>query len=130
MTVFETNYVLITFDKQNELGLITWKGKCTSEEYREAFNTMLKFQEGVKISRYITDIRKQGVINPTERKWFETYVFPRAVELGVKVSAVIFDGNAFKKYYINVILSVINKFNVPIKIFNTLDDAKTFVMSK
>ena len=52
MTVFETNYVLITFDKQNELGLIAWKGKCTSEEYWEAFNTMLKFQEGASLAKH------------------------------------------------------------------------------
>ena len=130
MVIFKTEYVEVTFDEKKELGLITWNSKCTSDEYRLTFNTLLKFQEKVVITKYITDIRNQGVINPTDRKWFESFVFPRAIELGINAFAVVFDGNVFKKYYINVILSVVNKFNVPSKAFNDLDEAVSFVMSK
>lgn len=130
MILLDTNYVEVKFDKEKELGVITWKSKCTSEEYRGAFAVLLDLQKTEKITRYILDIRKQAVISPDDRKWFETVAFPQAVAQGLKVSSAVFDGNVFKKYYINVILSATNKFGVPMKIYNELEDAMSYVLSK
>ena len=130
MILLDAEYATVLFDKEKELGMITWKSKCTSEEYRGAFVVMLELQKTEKITRFISDIRKQAVISPDDRKWFETVAFPQAVAQGLRISSAVFDGNVFKKYYINVILSATNKFGVPMKIYNELDDAMSYVMSK
>lgn len=130
MVIFDTDFVEVTFDKDKELGMIRWKAKCTSEQYQDAFTRLLEIQKTEKISRYISDIRNQAVISPTDRKWFENVAFPKAIEQGLIVGAVVFDGNAFKKYYVNVILAATNKYKLPMKIFNEADEAMAFVMSK
>jgi hypothetical protein len=41
---------------------------------------------------------------------------------------VLTDSNVFKMYYLNMILSAVNKFNMPFKIFNDEDKAVAFLM--
>jgi len=130
MKILETEYADVIFEKEKKMGMIVWKGKSTSAEYRNAFQVLLDYQKKEKITRYISDIRKQSIISPDDRKWFESHAFPLAVEQGLEIAAIVFDGNVFKKYYINVILNAVNKFGLPLKAFNDLDEAVSFVNSK
>jgi hypothetical protein len=130
MVLLDSPYAEVTFENEKSLGMILWKGKCTSEEYRQVFTILLDFQMTHPITRYISDIRKQAVISPIDRKWFETVALPRAIEQGLKASAVVFDGNAFKKYYINVILASTNKYGLPMKIFSELQESVDWLMTK
>lgn len=128
MIVLETNYARVIFDEENKLGIVEWLAKCSTEEYQKAFNTLLDIQQEKPIIRYISDIRKQSIISPEDRKWFETEALPRSIKQGLKAAAVVFDGNAFKKYYINVILKATNRFGLPIKTFNELEEAKQWLL--
>ena len=128
MIILDTHYAEVTFDESRQLGMIRWKGKATSDEYQNAFTTLLNLQKTKTITRYISDIRQQTVISPADRKWFETVAFPAAVAGGLKAAAVVFDGNAFKKYYINVILSTTNKFKLPMKVLSNLEEAEEWIM--
>jgi len=130
MIILDTPYAELSFNQENQLAMIRWKGKATSEEYRNAFNVLLDFQNKQTITRYISDIRKQAIISPVDRKWFETVAMPRAIQQGLKAATVIFDGNAFKKYYINVIINATNKYGLPMKVFNDLEEAKLWLMQK
>jgi hypothetical protein len=71
----------------------------------------------------LSDISKQGIINPENRKWFEKEMMPQAVSAGLKRAAIVTSGNAFKLYYINLILSAVNKFPITTKLFNKRDEA-------
>ncbi len=130
MILLDETYAEVKYIEENNLGLITWKGKADSHEYQNAFNTMLDFQKTTPVSRFISDIRNQTIISPSDRKWFETVAMPKAVEQGLKVAAVVFDGNAFKKYYVNVILGATNKFKLPLKVFNNFEEAINWVLTK
>lgn len=130
MELFTTDYATIAYDKEKRLASIVWKGKTTSDEYRGIFNTLLEFQQKEKVIRYLSDVRNQSVIAPDDRKWFETVAMPKAVEQGLKAAAVVFDGNVFKKYYLNVILSATNKFGLPLKLFNETNEAVDWLMTK
>ncbi|MBI9066602.1 MAG: STAS/SEC14 domain-containing protein [Salinivirgaceae bacterium] len=128
MVLLDKNYALVTYDEENQLGIVEWKAKCTPEEYQSAFMALLEKQKSKPITRYISDIRKQSVISPMDRKWFEKEALPQAVKQGLKAAAVVFDGNAFKKYYINVILNTTNKYKLPMQVFNHMDEAKDWLM--
>jgi hypothetical protein len=82
------------------------------------------------VTRFMSDIRNQGVVSPESRKWFEKEMVPAAMENGLKRAAVISGSNAFKMYYINLILSSVNKFNLPFKIFNDEEKAVDFLMKE
>lgn len=130
MQILDNAYVEIVFKEEKQLGMISWKIKTTSDEYRNAFLTLLDFQKNKTITRYISDIRKQGIISPDDRKWFEQVAMPKAIEQGLKYVAVVFDGNVFKKYYLNVILAAVNKYGVPMKLFSTIESAEEWLMTK
>jgi len=121
--IINTDYAEISHDSELKTGKIVWKRKTTTEEYQYAFITLLEYSRKHRTDNFLSDIRNQSVVSPENRKWFETEMLPKAVEGGLKRAAVIFDGNVFKKYYINMIIGVTNKFGVPLKIVNSEEEA-------
>lgn len=78
------------------------------------------------MTRFLSDTRDQGIVNPENRKWFEKEMVPTAIKAGLKRVAVITNGNAFKRYYLIMILSAVNKLNVPFRIFSEEQEAIDF----
>ena len=76
------------------------------------------------IFRFLSDIREQAVISPEDRKWFENEAMPKAVAKGLNAAAVVFNGNVFKKYYLNIILQATNKFGLPMNVFTKRNQRK------
>jgi hypothetical protein len=131
MIIVNESYVEVKCVPELKLIQIVWKGTFTYDQYKDAFIKSLDYQKaaGIPISNFLSDIRKQGVVNPDSRKWFEENALPRAVNQGLKRAAVVFDGNVFKKYYINIILQATNKFKLPFKFFSTSEDAIAWLKS-
>jgi len=121
--LLDTNYVEVSHDPVIKLGKIIWKGSFTPDEYKTAFITLLDYAETHTTDLFLSDTRKQGVVGPDTRKWFEAEAMPRAIKCGLKRAAVITDANVFKKYYLNVLLSATNKFGLPMKIVSSEEDA-------
>ncbi len=90
---------------------------------------MIEFGKKNPVDGMLSDITKQGIINPENRKWFEKEMMPLAVATGLKQAAIVTNGNAFKMYYINIILSAVNKFPIVTKLFNKRDDAVAWLHS-
>ena len=130
MVVKQTSYATVTIFEDKSIGMIQWTGKCTSEEYRSTFLYLADVQKKHGIIRFLSDVREQAIITPEDRKWFEKEALPLAINQGLKVSAVVFNGNVFKKYYLNLILQATNKFGLPLKLFNDLEQAKEWLMTK
>ncbi len=131
--VFEENFARITCYSQLKMLKVVWNGTFSKEQYQFALETALNFQQKVTfpIENYLSDIINQGIVNPESRKWFEQVAIPRAIKQGLKKAAVVFDGNVFKKYYLNLILQSSNVFKLPLKFFNSEEDAiKWFNVSK
>jgi hypothetical protein len=127
--IVKESYVTVTWDSERSMGKVVWSGSPTPEQYKKAFLSLLDHaKKGNKVSRFLSDTRNQGIVNPENRKWFEKEMVPAAIKSGLKRTAVITNGNAFKRYYINMILSAANKFNVPFKIVSTEQEAIDFLM--
>lgn len=126
----DTDYAEISYDKELEMGKIVWKGKATTEEYQHAFIIVLDNAKKNPTTNFLSDIRNQSVVSPENRKWFETEMLPAAIEEGLKRAAVVFDGNVFKKYYLNMIIKVSNKFGMPLKMFNSEEQAVEWFKGK
>ncbi|QQS49745.1 MAG: hypothetical protein IPM71_08935 [Bacteroidota bacterium] len=114
------------FDQK--LAHFVWKQPAKGDAYRNPFLEALEYQKTHPTHYFVSDIRQQGVINPEDRKWFETDAVPKAIAGGVKKAGVIFEGNVFKLYYINILLKNFGKHGVPMKFFNSPEEAaKWFV---
>jgi len=122
--LMDQDYAKVTYLPELKTGKILWKRKPEIEEYQLPFIKLLDYGKNNSIDSFLSDIRNQGVISPDNRKWFENEALPQAVnECQLKRAAVIFDGNIFKQYYLNMILSVTNKFKLPLKTFNSEEKA-------
>lgn len=121
----------VLYDRDKKLGIVIWNGSPNPQEYKAAFLTLLEWaKKGNPVERFLSDTRNQGVINPQNRKWFENEMVPQAIEEGLRRAAVITSGNVFKTYYLNIILSAVNKFNMPFKIFTTEEKAFEFLLEE
>lgn len=121
--ILDTDYAKVSHEPELKLGKIQWKRKTSLEEYQYAFITLVEFAKSHETQNFLSDIREQSVVSPENRKWFEEEMIPKAIDVGLQRAGVIFDGNVFKKYYLNMIIKVTNKFGLPLKIFNTEEEA-------
>lgn len=121
--IFEAPYATVTHYPDQKLLVLVWKGSPTKEEYQRPFLKMIDYGKQHGVDSMLSDISLQGIISPDSRKWFEKEMMPLAVEAGLKQAAIVTNGNAFKLYYINIILSAVNKFPIATKLFNNQKDA-------
>src|SRR5690349_4999347 len=127
--VFTATYAHATYYPEKRLIVLIWDGNPNVDEYKQPFLAMIDFGKKNPVDGMLSDISNQGIINPENRKWFEKEMMPRAVEAGLKQAAIVTNGNAFKMYYINIILSAVNKFPITTKLFNKRDDALAWLAS-
>ena len=129
--ILEENYVKLSYIPERKLVQLVWNGSLTKEQYQSAFIAALDFQKNaqVPIYNFLSDTRRQGMVNPENRKWFETVMLPQALKQGLRRGGVVFDGTIFKKYYLNLILQATNKFKFSLRLFNSLDEAYAWFSS-
>ncbi|HBI80961.1 MAG TPA: hypothetical protein DDY04_03200 [Bacteroidales bacterium] len=129
--IVHSTYAIAFYNPEKKSIEVTWHGHQTFEEYKSLFTTLLSFQRmsGFEVIGYVSDIRDQGVVSPNSRKWFEQVAIPQAVKQGLKYGAVIFEGSTFKRYYLNLILQVTTVYGLPLKFFNSKEDAYKWVDS-
>lgn len=125
--LLNSHYADVIVEKDNKLGIIIWKASCSDKEYKNAFNVLLEKQKQILLENFMSDIKNQGVVSPSSRKWFETYAMPTAIKQGLKKASVVLSANIFKKYYINVLLKHSKKFGLPMKAFSSEEDARRWL---
>jgi hypothetical protein len=128
-SVFQAPYATVAYVKEKRMLVLIWLGTPIRDEYKKPFQAMLDFGWKNPVDSMLTDITKQGVVSPDNRKWFEQEMMPKAVQAGLKRAAIVTDGNAFKMYYLNIILSAVKKFPMATKLFNNQADAFSWLDS-
>jgi hypothetical protein len=125
IVIFNESYAQLSYYPSLKMIKVVWNGIATAEQYKLTIETALNFQkkESRPIENYLSNILKQGIVNPESRKWFEQDAMPRAAAQGLKRAGVVFDGNVFKKYYLNLILQATNKYKLPRRLFTTEEEA-------
>jgi len=127
ITIIQTEFAHAQYFEEDKLVQITWKKvpKLSLEDYQMVIIKGLEFQEQhpEKVHNYLSDIREQGILSPEYRKWFQDVAVPRTVKNGLKMGAVLFDGNVFQKYYLNNILNFTKTFGIKFKFFGKREEA-------
>lgn len=122
---FESHYAQCSYIPEHETVMVVWTGRQTSQEYKNAILECIDYQKNAKktIVNFVSDIRKQSIVDPESRKWFENVALPNAVTQGLKRGAVISDYNAFRKYHFDMIYRVAGVYKLPLRHFGNLEDA-------
>jgi hypothetical protein len=127
--VFKASFATVTYDPEKRSMVLIWDGSPNKEEYKQPFMAMIAYGRKFPVDGMLSDISNQGIISPDNRKWFEKEMMPQAVAAGLKRAAIVTSGNAFKLYYINLILSAVNKFPITTKLFNKRAEALEWLYS-
>jgi hypothetical protein len=126
-TLFDSNYATVFYITEYSEVRIVWKDvTLTFEQYQTPFLKALEFQETTQCDNFLSDTRKQRIISPAFRKWFQDYAIPTAKSQGLIRGAVVMSGNIFKKYYLNNIFNTTKKFGIELKFFGELSDAENW----
>jgi hypothetical protein len=131
LVVFSESFARVTHHRAQKMIKVVWNGNFSKDQYKLAIESALEYQakENAPIENYLSNILKQGIVNPESRKWFEQVAIPLAAKQGLKRAAVVFDGNVFKKYYLNLILQASNSYKLPLKFFSSEEEAVTWFQS-
>jgi hypothetical protein len=130
MIIYDKPHASIDYNPDTKIGFVVWKSNCTMDQYRDVFENMLAYAKTHLMKYVLSDTTNQGVVSPENRKWFEKEMIPAAIEVGLEKVAIITDANVFKRYYLNMLLSAVNKFGVPFKIFGNEGQAKAFLLEE
>ena len=71
MTIFNSPYATVTFEPEKRQLILVWDGNPGADEYKNPFLKMIEFGRKHPVEAMISDISKQGIISPENRKWFE-----------------------------------------------------------
>lgn len=129
VSFIDNEHVVAVYYKEKKLMHLIWKQRTIGKNYRNTFLECINYAKKNLSTFFISDIRNQGIVGPEDRKWFETVALPGAIECGLKKSAVVFEGNVFKMYYINMILQHGAKKGIPMKFFKDLTQAKDWLLT-
>lgn len=121
----EEPYAKVYLYGEMKLMFIEWGHKVTFNEYQQTFKNALAYGKDnrEKVKLFLSDISKRNIVSPEERKWFEEVALPEAVNYGLERGAVVFDGNPFKKYYLNNIYMRTKMYKLPYKFFTSKEKA-------
>ncbi|HBH49480.1 MAG TPA: hypothetical protein DDX98_12610 [Bacteroidales bacterium] len=125
----DNEHVAAYYYASKNLMHIIWKQRTVGEAYRKVFIDCIEFAQNHLSTSFLSDIRNQGIVGPEDRHWFESVALPGAIDCGLQKSAVIFDGNVFKMYYINMILQHGVRKGIPMKFFRDLNSAEQWLLA-
>lgn len=128
VSVYENEFAEISYFPELKLSQVVWRGVVNSEEYRNVFTKAIEYTETHDFVNFLSDATIQGVISPSDRKWFQDVIVTKAIKQGLRFGAVVIKREPFKKYYMNAILRILNrKTKINMKIFYDYDDALAWI---
>jgi hypothetical protein len=124
--LFNKEFASIYHFNDSDIAIVTWKGPCSFEEYKNTYQVLLDEHKRKPIKNFIVDIRNQGISSSEKKSWFKETALKQAIDIGLKKAVAIIDNNPFKQFYMNLILRTTNTMGIPFKTFNEIDQAKAW----
>lgn len=127
---FSSDYGKIFYNARTNVAGIVWLKPVTSQEYRTLFT---KCGEMVRLYRtpyWLSDVRRQGLIDPEDQKWMVTSILPDAIRDGLEVIVGIYDPTQHNDDYRLRIQQVGKMYGVGIEFFTTRQEAESFIESR
>ena len=95
LLIHEYPFLKIEVDEKNATIIMTWNGKFTSEQYREATRKCLETVKQYNLKNWLADTSGIDEIKPQDQDWTnENILFPIS-NLGVKKVALIIPENVY-----------------------------------
>ncbi|MBL7931275.1 MAG: STAS/SEC14 domain-containing protein [Bacteroidia bacterium] len=118
----------IYFDKKIESVVMEWNGYANSSEFRAGTEKMLRELEEQKTSKVLADIKNMVLIAQNDQAWLLDYFIPKAIDRGFGRIAIVKPDHYFNQVALEEIFKKIDRNKLKIQLFDTLDEAREWLM--
>lgn len=119
------------YDIKTNAAIGTFIGFLSPDEFKTIANQLLNIIETKKIKKQLNDIKQMKVLKPEVQEWLNTVWFPKAQKIGLRYFAFVVPDDIFGKMSMDGANKNASKvFDIEIQYFNTLENAKNWLISK
>lgn len=117
----------IFFDPELNSVVMEWDGYATSAQFKEGTEIMLNTLVKHRVTKVLADIKDMVLIGMEDQQWLETTFLPRAISFDFKHIAIVKPDNYFNKVAVESISYKVDQDKLDIRIFDNLEEAKTYL---
>ncbi|KAA5538618.1 hypothetical protein [Adhaeribacter rhizoryzae] len=133
MLLLQTTYLEVNYYRQEQLLETSWKGPCSSQEYRDCLNTYSNILQKYKIKRWLDDQALAGQVRQADQFWTVQEWTANFIPLASKLKKVA-QVNALEghTYSLSTILQQViyaGKCPFAFREFDSHPEAKTWLLS-
>lgn len=119
------------YDVSTNAAIGTFIGFLSPDEFKTIANQLLNILEKKMIKKQLNDIKQMKVLKPEVQEWLNTVWFPKVQKIGLRYFAFVVPDDIFGKMSMDGANKNASKvFDIEILYFNTLDNAKNWLISK
>jgi hypothetical protein len=127
ITMATSEVYTITYDTDLKAVIGIWKGYATSTQFRVGTEEQLAVMVAKQTSKMLVDLKEMALIGKDDQDWMDKSYIPKSIEEGLKVVAVVQPDYYFNKVAVDSIIFKINKQELKVNYFSTLDEAKAWL---
>ncbi len=129
-TLLDNDYCRIDHVDTIKAIRLQYKRSLKSDEFKNAFRTVLQGFEQNKCENYLSDSTRQGVVAMENQKWLETEIIPKAVKVGLKRIVTVVPKDVFTKFYVaNMKSKTDQRGGLEFRYFENLQDGENYIQS-
>lgn len=123
-TLYSTRFLDVTYMAEKSCLIQTWKGFCTSEDFREAQKkTVVLFVEK-RCKNFISDTTSASLLKKEDTDWVSEVITPQLLKAGMVRLNMVLPASAFTKMtLLNLEKAEDASGNANIKMFGSLESA-------
>lgn len=123
-TLYTNRFVEISYIAGKSCLVQTWKGFCTSEDFRAAQKKTLELFIEKRCKHFISDTTNASLLKKEDTDWASEVITPQLVKAGMGRLNVVLPASAFTKMTLmNLEKSEDASGNANVKMFGSLDSA-------
>lgn len=121
---YETDAMRVTYDKEQQLAVGTWKGFVTSKELRKTALDSLDFVNEHQVTRWLSDRRNMKAIRQKDQQWTIDEFVPRLLQSPLRRLANVVSKDIFNQMAMESIVQRSgNLGEITLKEFENIEDA-------
>lgn len=96
-TLYSNRFLAISYVPAKNCLVQTWKGFCTSEEYRDGMRKSVEFFIQKRCKNFISDATNASLLKKEDTDWVTSEITPQFVKAGMAVLNLVLPESAFTK---------------------------------
>ena len=124
---FESEFISISYSKNNHCIIAVWKTPPTSEEFRKGMDHMLEAMINFKTGKIVADTIYMGTVHPDNQEWAASHWYTRAAKAGFSHNAIVVPSDIFTAMSVESILELVGNSVAVTQYFQNVNDALDWI---